>query len=380
MLSQKEKIIQIKLNLEAKKIFIDEKYFNNNIAELNLNIAITYLKIKDYINAEKFAEECYTYSLSTKNKSLMSNIELTFGKIYALKNNQNLAITYYNKAILNSIEINEDEITSESYLELSKLYEKMNSTALAFEYYKKHISFEKKIQEKEKSNSTEELMIKFDISQYKQNLKVKNQEIELLKYKSNLSKYQYAIFIFLILGLIFFVYRQNKIINMNKRNEKYKEEINTLKEEALNKEVEFKNKQVIEFALQIQEQNNLLSELKQNLASLKATIDDQDGLEKIKKLQLQINDTIEINNEKVELNKQIKDTQDSFLYKLKNLYPELNEKEIQIATYLRLNFNTKQISNQLNIAEQSINNYRATIRKKLNLSKEENLKKFLNNL
>lgn len=366
--------------LEARELLKKEKYYDNDIASLNFNIAESYLKLKNFVSAEKYATECYNYCLKNKDNNLKSNIELTFGKIYYLKGDVNKAISYFDKALQSSTKFNFDEITSEAYLQLSKIYEKKNGGNLAFDYFKKHTEVKDKIVKKEQLDNTEELEIRFDVSHYKQNIKVKNQEIELLKFKSYQTRYQYGIMLFLIAGLAFFVYRQYKIIQISKRNEIYKAEIAILKEEALNKEVEFKNKQVTDFALQIQEQNKLLSDFKQKLTAIRSSVKDVEDVEKIKKLQLQINDSIVLNNDKVQLNTEIKNSQESFLFNLRNKFPELNEKEIQISTYLRLNFNTKQIANQLNIGEQSVNNYRASIRKKLSILKEINLNEFLKNI
>lgn len=379
-LNPKNKNLSIKLYLDAKNILLNEKYYGNDIAIINFNLGEKYFKNKEYSNSELFTNECYLFSISNDESFLKSSCELLLGKIKLATKDYNKSIYYLKNAVKNSIANNYDDITAESYLHLSELYNKISQPLLAYTYIKKHIEIKDKIFKEDQKNNIEELQIKFDILNYKQNLKVKNQEIELLKIRSNQVKYQYALFVLLIFGLIFFIYRQYKIIKINKKNSLYKEQINILKEEALNKEVEFKNNQVTEFALQIKEQNKLLSNLKHNLNLIKTSVNDQENVEKLKKIQYQINETIVLNNEKIELNTEIKNNQNSFLYKLNELFPDLNDKEIQIATYLRLNFNTKQISNQLNIADQSVNNYRASIRKKLNLAKEENLKMFLKNL
>ena len=63
-----------------------------------------------------------------------------------------------------------------------------------------------------------------------------------------------------------------------------------------------------------------------------------------------------------------------------NKYPTLSKREINVATYLRLNMTSKQISNQLGISHQSINNYRLKIRKKLKLKSKDNLVEFLKSI
>ena len=366
--------------LHAKKIFELKDYYNDELSIISLNIAESYRLLKDYSNAEKHAYECYSNCIKNNNLFQKSQTEISLGKINFEKKDYDQAISYFNKAIATSLKIENDNVISEAYLQLSVIYEKKNLEKIAFQYFKKHTSLDEKILLKEKQTETEELQIRFEVSQYKQNLKIKTQEIELLKFKSTQLKYQYALLILFSIVLLFFAIRQNKIIRISKRNEKFQEEINLLKEEALNSEVNFKNKQVTDFALQIQEQNNLLLNFKQKLNIIKNLTHETKISEEIKSLQLLINDSIDLNNEKVQLNTEIKNSQESFLFNLREKFPDLNEKEIQIVTYLRLNLNTKQIASQLNISEQSVNNYRTFIRKKIGLDKDKNLTSFLKEL
>lgn len=361
---------------EALRIFFDAKdrvriIKNDHLnAILDLNIAETYAHLNAVVESEKYAQLCYQYAQKTKDQLLLSEVLLVLGDLSFKENNYAKAIANYQEVVQHATAIEEDKLKAKGYLNLSKTYEKINQSDLALSNFKEHIAINEAIAVKEKKRETEELQIKYDISQYQQ-------ELELLQIKSTQSKYRYALLVLLIVGLSYFVIRQHKTIKIKKRNEKYLEEISRLKEENLNKEVEFKNRQVTEFALQIQEQNKLLSNFKKKLTTVKSASTDSAILDEIKELQLMINDSIDLNNEKVQLNSQIKDSQASFLFNLKNSFPDLNDKEIQIATYLRLNLNTKQISSQLNISEKAINNYRAIIRKKLNLEKDQNLTSFL---
>jgi len=67
----------------------------------------------------------------------------------------------------------------------------------------------------------------------------------------------------------------------------------------------------------------------------------------------------------------------SFTYKLHSKYLNLTNKEIQIANQIREEKTTKDISEDLNISESAINIHRYRIRKKLGLTKKDNLKSYL---
>ncbi|WP_162523817.1 LuxR C-terminal-related transcriptional regulator [Flavobacterium sp. LMO8] len=359
-----------------------KKLNQNSIAraDLNFNIANLYIELNQIQNAYTYLELVENYVKLNPNSKFEFYLPTTFSEISLKETKYDEAITFLYQALSFAKKIKNNELISLTFIKLSNIYKIKGDYVNAFKMQSQYIETNNKVIQEAKENDTKELQLKYEIDQYENNIKTQKQEIELLKYKSSQSKYQYAILILLILGLAFFVIRQNNIIKIKKRNEKYLEEINQLKEENYNNEVEFKNKQVTEFALQIQEQNNLLLLLKKNLSAIKNLAKESTVLDEVQKIQMMINDTIVLNNEKVQLNSEVEDTQKSFLFKLKSNFPDLNEKEIQITTLLRLNFNTKQIATQLGIAEHSIHNYRYSIRKKLNLDKEENLVDFLKNL
>lgn len=64
---------------------------------------------------------------------------------------------------------------------------------------------------------------------------------------------------------------------------------------------------------------------------------------------------------------------EDFMIQLKESYPNLTQREIQICAFLKLNLVTKDISNLTNLTVSSVEVYRSKIRKKMNLSKQDNL-------
>ena len=66
--------------------------------------------------------------------------------------------------------------------------------------------------------------------------------------------------------------------------------------------------------------------------------------------------------------------------KIDQLYQNLSDKEKKVATMLRLGQTSKQIALQLNISAASVDNYRYTLRKKMNIPKGKSLKMFIQNI
>ena len=63
----------------------------------------------------------------------------------------------------------------------------------------------------------------------------------------------------------------------------------------------------------------------------------------------------------------------TFTSNLSRLSPDLTPREIKISMYLRLNYNSKQIQNQLEISNSTYFNACSSVRKKLKLKRNESL-------
>ncbi len=66
-----------------------------------------------------------------------------------------------------------------------------------------------------------------------------------------------------------------------------------------------------------------------------------------------------------------------FIINLSNKYPNLTSKDINLCIYLKMNLSSKEIAPMMNISFRGVELHRYRLRKKLNLTQEENLSKFL---
>ena len=213
-------------------------------------------------------------------------------------------------------------------------------------------------------------------------MQLKNKENELLKLKEkNQQLLLMTILGGIVLSLLFFVilYSRQRKINaireeMFAKDKQFLETIN--KQKAV--ELEFKNKEILDFALHISEKNEILNEIKTKLKELPQ----KESLLKtrVNDIMMFINNTIDQNSDKVALYAEIDDVKDSFLQKIAVLFPDLTEKEIRVASLVRMQMSSKQIGQQLNITPASVDNYRSVLRKKMQIPKEQNLQEFLSDL
>jgi DNA-binding CsgD family transcriptional regulator len=88
---------------------------------------------------------------------------------------------------------------------------------------------------------------------------------------------------------------------------------------------------------------------------------------------------MEVNSDKSwkDLEKHIKNVHFDFLKRLKENYPTISPRELDLSTYLLMNMSTKEIAEVMNISTGGVELARYRLRKKLNLNKKENLTGFL---
>jgi len=252
----------------------------------------------------------------------------------------------------------------------------------ALTYHEKYTSLNDSIYSIKKINQTEALKTEFTYLKLQSDIKNKDIALTLANEKEKASKIQFFLIIslgvVLIISLIIIIFRQKKLSKTRKKMWATKKDLMALKQESTEKEMEFKNQQITEFAIHISEKNDLLEHIKQKIKKLPVlnrTIASQ-----INDVIVFINDDISQNKEKVQLYSEIDETTNSFNHNLTSLYPELTEKERRIATLVRLNHTSKQISLQLNITPASVDNYRSILRKKMNVTKGASIVKFIKNI
>jgi DNA-binding CsgD family transcriptional regulator len=77
---------------------------------------------------------------------------------------------------------------------------------------------------------------------------------------------------------------------------------------------------------------------------------------------------------------QLADVHDTFIRTLTTKHPELTAKEVQLASFLKLNLSSKEISQVLSLGVASIEVYRSKLRKKLGLEGSAALTTYLQSL
>ncbi|MEX0313868.1 MAG: triple tyrosine motif-containing protein, partial [Allomuricauda sp.] len=166
--------------------------------------------------------------------------------------------------------------------------------------------------------------------------------------------------------------RQKKLVERNKREmelekAKNEKEIIRIKNEQLKEDFKNKSNELAASTMSIIKKNELLSNVKNQLLS---SVDNKDTVKPI----INIIDNSLKQNDDWELFKEAFNNADrKFLKKLKKFHPNLSPNDIRLCAYLRLNLSSKEIAPMFNISPRSVEIKRYRLRKKMNLSHDDNL-------
>ena len=374
------------LAFKLKEIGNAKSYFENAFSLFD-KTDNSYLKASTYFKYAETQLELGNISLATENlekSELLFNKMKSTGRIpYVLnvkaaielkKGNINDVIKILEKAIEISSKNEIVGITSKNYFDLANAYKQKGDAVKTFVAFEKYTNINDSITSIKKNKDIETVRAKFEASELENKLK---QDVVLLSVKNKSSYYRNLLFAVTIIGLMFFLYRQRKINQVKQKTLQQEKEIISLNEVLLQDKVKHSGTQITEYAILIDERNQFLDKLNEQMKDIRSLSNDSTQKSLIIDLQFFIRDIISVKKGKVDLDKNVEKSEEDFNFKLEQRFPKLTDKEIIVSRLLVINLTSKQIAQKMEITVQSVNNYRASIRKKINLEPGVNLKRFL---
>jgi DNA-binding CsgD family transcriptional regulator len=154
-------------------------------------------------------------------------------------------------------------------------------------------------------------------------------------------------------------------------------EIERLKSDKLQIKILAKDKELVNNSLQVVKKNKVLNGIISKLKDIDTSILDDSTKFEFNKLHKSIVKEVNTDKSWSHLEKHIKNVHFEFLKRLKEKYPTISPRELDLATYLLMNMSTKEIVEIMNISSGGVELARYRLRKKLELNKKENLIGFL---
>ena len=154
-------------------------------------------------------------------------------------------------------------------------------------------------------------------------------------------------------------------------------EIEKLKNDKLQIKILAKDKELVNNSLQVVKKNKVLNGIIHKLKDINHESLDESTKFQFTKLNKSIIKEVNTDHSWKDLEKHIKNVHFDFLKRLKEKYPTISPRELDLSTYLLMNMSTKEIAEIMNISSGGVELARYRLRKKLELNKKENLTGFL---
>jgi hypothetical protein len=152
--------------------------------------------------------------------------------------------------------------------------------------------------------------------------------------------------------------------------------LTALKNEHLNSELKSKQRDLSDFAINLTQNQEWAKALANKLKQLK-TATGRERKTLLENLEQDIHSKIQFDNNTKDFYERLDRLSDSFYKVLHSKYPNLSKTEIRLCSLIRLKIESHAIANLQNITLSSLNTSRYRLRKKLNLTEEDNLDEFI---
>ena len=285
----------------------------------------------------------------THNLAQQNNIHYFIAEIYIQKKNYKQALKNAKTGLSYAEEVGNAYYEEQSWKQLSSIYELMNKKSEALNAYKIAASMNDSIQQFEKNH-----YIKEYVTGQQDHSTLSN--VVQLKFK-------------IIVGLLVMVTLISMILFL-----RYK--VLDKVKQGLKNEVELKNKELLSFSIQKSQRDELIRKLQVDVID---TFNQIEGPNKVapKKIGYLFRNIKNTSKDWEEFKIRFEQVDQHFIQTLKKEHTNLSETDIRICALIRLNLSAKEISNMLNITQDSVNKSRYRLRKKLSLDKEVELNHFI---
>ena len=307
-------------------------------------------------------------SIATNNKILEIMNRRYLAQVYLDMNKNDLALTettiIYNEEKKRGI--------SDAFLLCAKLHAEAlalnNRSFEAVNVYKDYITKKDSIFTKEKEKEIANMRELYEAEKRESQIEILEKDISITDLQKTL--YAGGMFSFIaISGLLFFGFKQRIKKNRIAREKQ---------EEIYKQEIEFKKKELASQTLHLVQKSTFIQELKENLEKIKKS-PELFKVEFRRLVMLLKKESAEDKDWEV-FKSYFTEVHNNFDNKLKDIYKDISEKEIRLASFIRMNLSTKEIASMLNVLPESVLKSKYRLKKKLHLEKQTDLNAFLSNL
>ena len=378
----------------TKALEIHEKnHFLYGISEVNNRIGIMFAAQKEYRLALEYCERSLELSHQIGDQDGITNNLEVMGRVYLMRGQFARAKELLLEAEEHAKSIEATKYLRDIYRDLRDLHYQQGHYPTAFSYYEQFETLKDSIFNGEVSAKMADLQTSQELAVQQKELAMARMERDMLNAEADYQRDQRnMLIIVLVLGALLSVItviamrtrikkqqellRQRKELNRTRENLQQVELENAqLKASELQRELDYKNRELTSYTLNFAQKNQLIEDLKEQLAELKPS--DAQQQKQVKQLRSLVNNTRNVDRDWEDFRLHFEQVHPHFFQALKRKHGDLSNGEQKLCALVRLNLSMKETAAILGISPNSVKTARYRLRNKLELKTEDNLMDYL---
>lgn len=344
------------------------------VGECNFLLGKYYYKKNDYKKATEYIRLALRETEKNGDRSLIARTNLWYAKALVSLRSYTEAILYARKAYEEAAGLHLLSVQRDAARVMAECYQETQQPEKALAWFETFHNVSDSI-----NYFAQQKEIKRIEARY--NYEKKERENELLRKETSLQEQRlrnrtitlFALFLAIILSIVVIVLLINRI-KYTKALHREQQLLSLQKLEHLNKELEGKERELASKMMFLNQKNELIGRIIRQLQELQNAPDVD--YKEINSLVNELRSDAPQSNWK-EFETQFVQVHPDFYKRLYERFPNLSSHEQRICAFLRMNLNTKEIAAITGRSAKSIEVTRSRIRKKLGLSRTDNLSSFL---
>ncbi len=355
------------------KLALNEFEYANNIAYLPSSyckIGTLALQKGQKENSWKYYNKALTLAQTSQNKQAIVNTQIALGQWFlTFENNNVIAEKNFNIAWQLSKSLTDKTFEIKAIEALIEVKNKQGNYFEVAQLQNKVIQIKDAFYSFEREQIVKSLEVQFEVAEKDRKLELVSKENQV----SSLTNYLLGTIVLLFtIGFLYFrrIYKRDKLLLSTKEKLVIAlEDQKKLKQLQFENDIDHKESQLSAITIQMLQKNEIIEEIKEVIQ--KKEINSEAQLSKIvKRYATQDSNWNDFDKNFESVNK-------NFYSKLKQKYPDISANDLKICALIKLNLSIKEMASILNISPDSVKTARHRLRKKLQLTTEENLTDFI---
>lgn len=361
---------------EALDIFEENGLEKESAIPIN-NIGDHHWQMKQPELALTYFERSLALDLKYQSKKGEAISLINLGLCYRDLKQYDKALNYFEEALVSAKQHHFNNVIANIYKEIGDTYKVMGVPESSLEYYEQYTTLHDSILSQEKNAQIAELWLQYETERKERALAESREKIIRLEKENEIAQLKTLILgggvvsLFLLGLLLVSRYRvKQKLVESELKNQ-------ALESERLKKELEFKQQDLTNFALDITRKNEFSNNTHTALKEISNSSDTEFRRKKIRELLILTANHLKINDDIKEFQMNVEKVNHDFFHKLEDRFPDLTNTDKQLCGLIRLQLSTKDIAAIRNVSPKTVEMGRYRLRKKLNLDPEEEISTFL---